>query len=294
MQGRVIALLLRLIGWLPLGFARRCGWLLGELNWRLNGREAKITRINIAHCFPSLAPPLQEQLVRDSLREWGRTVFEIPVVWRRSPRWLERHIVGIRNEALLHKALADERGLILLSPHLGNWEVAGFEMSRRTPMTTMYEPPRDPRLDQWIRRSRAKIGAELVPTNARGVMALIKTLKAGGAVGVLPDQEPELNGGRFVPFFGVSTLTMTLVHSLVSRTGAQVLFSFALRVPGGFELVLLEPEADVADTDVIRSVAALSRGVERCVKEAPAQYQWEYKRFKKRPEGEARVYPKKS
>lgn len=291
MQARVIALLLRLIGGLPLGLARRCGWLLGELSWRRNSREAKVTRINIGSCFPSLTPPLQERLVRESLREWGRTVFEIPVVWQRSPDWLARRIVGIRNEELLQKALADERGLIVLSPHLGNWEVAGFEISRRTPMTTMYEPPKDPRLDQRIQRSRAKIGAKLVPTSARGVLALIKTLKAGGAVGVLPDQEPELNSGRFVPFFGVSTLTMTLVHSLVSRTDAQVLFCFALRVPGGFELVILEPDADIADADVMRSVAALSRGMERCVTEAPAQYQWEYKRFKKRPEGEARIYP---
>lgn len=290
MKSSIITLLLRLIGWLPLGVARSCGWLLGELSWRLNSREAKITRTNIALCFPELSPEQQQQLTRDSMREWGCTVFEIPVVLQRSPQWLQQRIKSIRNEALLEQALAGPHGLIFLSPHLGNWEVAGLEMARRTSMTTMYEPPRDPKLDQWIRRTRAQTGARLVPTNARGVLALIKALKAGGTVGVLPDQEPELNSGRFVPFFGIDTLTMTMVHSLVSRTGARVLFCFALRVPGGFEVVFMEPEAAISADEVELSVAALSRGVERCVAEAPVQYQWEYKRFKKRPEGEARFY----
>ncbi len=292
MQARITALLLRLLGWLPLGVARACGWLLGECCWRLDTREAQTTRINIAHCFPTLSEPLQRQLARDSLREWGRTVFEIPVVWQRSAAWIERRILRTRNPELLTEALQSRRGLILLSPHLGNWEVAGLEMARRTPMTIMYEPPKEPRLDALIRRVRAKAGAELVPTNARGVLGLVRALEAGGTVGVLPDQEPELNGGEFVPFFGVSALTMTLVHSLVQRTGARVLFCFALRVRGGFELVFLEPDAAIADADRKRSVDALSRGVERCVQEAPAQYQWEYKRFKKRPEGEPRLYPR--
>lgn len=290
MKSRVITLLLRLIGWLPLGVARRCGWLLGELSWRLNSREAKVTRTNIARCYPSLSPEEQRRLARDSLREWGCTVFEIPVVLQRSSEWLQRRVLRVHNEALLDSALADSRGLICLSPHLGNWEVTGLEMARRAPMTTMYEPPRDPKLDQWIRQSRAQTGAQLVPTNARGVLALIKALKVGGLVGVLPDQQPDLSGGRFVPFFGINTLTMTLVHSLVSRTGARVLFCFSLRVPGGFEMFVMEPEAAIASDDVEESVAALSRGVERCVAEGPTQYQWEYKRFKKRPEGEERFY----
>lgn len=290
MKSRVITLLLRLIGWLPLGVARRCGWLLGELSWHFNSREAKVTRTNIALCYPALSPEEQQRLARASLREWGCTVFEIPVVLQRSSQWLQQRIKCVHNEELLDRAVADPRGLICLSPHLGNWEVTGLEVARRAPMTTMYEPPKDPKLDQWIRQSRAQTGAQLVPTNARGVLALIKALKAGGSAGVLPDQQPDLNSGRFVPFFGVDTLTMTLVHSLVSRTDAQVLFCFSLRVPGGFEMFVLEPEAALASDDVDESVAALSRGVERCVAEGPTQYQWEYKRFKKRPEGQERLY----
>jgi KDO2-lipid IV(A) lauroyltransferase len=122
------------------------------------------------------------------------------------------------------------------------------------------------------------------------VRALLKALKGNGMTAVLPDQEPDPEGGVFAPFFGVQALTMTLVHGLVSRTGCEVIMAYAKRVAGGWEIVFEEADPDIGDANVERAVAALNHSVETCIRDCPEQYHWEYKRFKKRPQGLPKLY----
>jgi Kdo2-lipid IVA lauroyltransferase/acyltransferase len=124
-----------------------------------------------------------------------------------------------------------------------------------------------------------------VPTNRQGVVQLLRALERGEIVGILPDQEPDLSGGEFAPFFGKDALTMTLAARLANKTGAAVLCGFARRLPesAGFELVYRRADPQVASTEPLLAATALNRSVEACVLEEPMQYQWEYKRFKKRP-----------
>ena len=112
---------------------------------------------------------------------------------------------------------------------------------------------------------------------------------------ILPDQQPKSRrrgAGVFAPFFGVPALTMVLLGRLARKTGAAVVFSFAERLPGnaGYRAHWVEAPAAIADADPVRAAAALNQGVEQCVRICPEQYQWSYKRFQARPEGESEVY----
>lgn len=140
--------------------------------------------------------------------------------------------------------------------------------------------------------AREKTGSKVFPTNRKGVAAMFNALRRGECAGILPDQEPELEGGVFVPFFGIEALTMTLVSKLARKTEAAVVFGYARRLPAaeGFELVFKLADPAIYSEDLAESVTALNAGVEACVREVPAQYQWEYKRFRKVPQGRSDHY----
>jgi len=158
--------------------------------------------------------------------------------------------------------------------------VIGLWLSPRTKMTSLYEPPKIAPLGRWIKSSREKSGATLVPTDVRGVAGLIKALKRGETTAILPDQKPGANGGVEVPFMGVPVPTMTLVTNLLKRSHSRALLATALREPGGWRLHFLPVNEDLYSDDQVTAVTALNDDVARIVALAPEQYQWEYKRFR--------------
>jgi len=198
----------------------------------------------------------------------------------------------IQGADLLDDALARQQGLVLLAPHLGNWELAGLYFSTRFSMAALYSAPNMKEMESYMSRVRGRGGSELVRADRRGVLRLFSILREGGVVGILPDQNPDASGGAFAPFFGVNVLTMKLVSRLVQKTEARALVTYAERLPGakGFRLVIEEVDERLYDPDTDVSVAGLNATVENVVRRIPAQYQWEYKRFKKRPPGEPNPY----
>ena len=291
LKSLIVIWLIRLAALLPLTFSRGLGGLLGWVNFRLGGSMRQVTEENLQLCFPQLAPPARRALACRSLIETGKTLTETAAIWLRPYTWLQRHIVAVTGGQLLTAAIAEQRGVLLLVPHLGNWEVVGLQLSEYTPVTSLYQPPDLPQLEALIRRGREKCGATLVPTDRRGVSALLRSLRRAGVVAILPDQVPDkTSGGEFADFFGVPALTMTLANNLIGRTGCRVLMAYARRVPRGFEVVYRQADPDIYSEDGARALAGLNRGVEQCVNAAPSQYQWEYKRFKKRPPGAPRLY----
>jgi KDO2-lipid IV(A) lauroyltransferase len=137
---------------------------------------------------------------------------------------------------------------------------------------------------------RGRFGNEIVPTTRRGITRLYRSLGNGEVVTILPDQVPE--SGDYVNFFGEKALTDRLISRLLAKTGAQVVCCFIKRLPRneGFTVCFREPDVDVYSTDNLVSMAGVNKSVEACVREAPAQYQWEYKRFRERPAGKLRIY----
>lgn len=289
MKNHFLPFLFRLLSCLPLGLLRGLGKCVGTLVWLSGTRSAKITFKNIQLCFPQLSPQEQRQLARRSLQETAKTAMEAGAIWRNSWSWLDKKILTKEGDHLLRAKVAEGKGVLVLAPHHGNWEVVAPYLASVAHLTAMYQPLENPEMDKLVLEGRSKLNISMAPTNRKGVMMLFKAIQSGGIVGILPDQVPESESGRVVaPFMGVPAWTMTLVHGLIQRTGCAVCSCYAERVKGGFNIVVMQADSDISSEDQLTSVAALNESVAACVKRAPEQYQWEYKRFRRLPE----EYPK--
>lgn len=291
-RARLVFWILRLLALLPLWLAHALGAAVGVVMGVIPNSLRRVAQVNIDACFPDWSTAARKRLVRQSLREGGKAVAELGALWLWPRERVLKLVREVRGGELVEQAVADGRGAIIAGPHLGAWELSGFYLASRWPMTSLYRPPRLTELEVAVRAARERGGATLVPTDAGGVRALFKALGRDELVGILPDQEPGLDSGAFAPFFGIAANTMVLLPRLAQKSGAPVLFVFAERLPWGrgyiFHLEAAPAGIDDPDTNV--ACAALNQGVEHCVRQAPAQYQWSYKRFKKRPEGQAKLY----
>jgi Kdo2-lipid IVA lauroyltransferase/acyltransferase len=286
-------IIIKILSCIPFALSRPIANLLGNLSVIFNSRNYQITLENLALCLPELDETERKELARRSLQETSKVIFETAHVWTKSRAWSLQHFIKETNKELLSKALASEKTTILLAPHLGNWEMFGPYLAEQKKITIMYLPPEDEALHQLIVNSRESVGIQLAPANRKGVLLVFKAAKNGEFIGILPDQEPDLESGEFAPFFNQPALTMTLVHKLIQRSDCTVVMGYAKRIPGGFEAVFREPDETIYSEDSATSLAGLNRSVESCVREVPEQYQWEYKRFKQHPSGEKKVFYRK-
>lgn len=286
--GRVAAeALLRSLAHVPPGVVYRAGGLFRQLARCTRSRH--VAERNLAVCLPELSPDARRAVALESCAHFARAVLEAPRLWSEAPGRLAGRVEAVAGDEVIADTLAAGRGVLLLVPHLGSWELMGLWCSARWPMTSLYRP-QHPAVDRYIRRARERHGARLVPTTAGGVRALYEALSAGGLVGMLPDHVPR-TGGVFAPFCGEPALTTTLPARLLARTGAAAVMGYALRLPGGrFRLRFERAPETLADPDPERAAAALNEAVARCIRMAPEQYLWAYKRFKARPPGAAPVY----
>ncbi|MEN8178858.1 MAG: lysophospholipid acyltransferase family protein [Pseudomonadota bacterium] len=288
---RILIRIFRSLSILPLKWLHRIGWLFGRLFILIPNRERRVTEINLKLCFPHLPEVERLSLRNRSLEQAGRTVTEMAAIWFWSVERVLGQIESITGEE--HLSRDPEQGLIVLAPHLGCWEIIGLSLSKKGQLVTLYRPPKQKALEPIIKTARERSGAELVPTDGRGVKRLYKVLRSGGITGILPDQQPDSNKGSvFAPFFGVPALSMLLINRLAQKTGAKVVFCYAERLPGGqgFSIHYLPAPEGIDATDPVDAGSALNRGVESCIKRCPDQYQWSYKRFKDQPEGARSPY----
>jgi KDO2-lipid IV(A) lauroyltransferase len=285
LKNSILVLLLQSFAFLPLRVSRALGRGVGHLIYALKLTPVHVTRVNLRRCHPELSDIAIEQRCKQRMLQLGQAFFETPRVWSSSNAWLQTKILSIEGMDLLQASLDDDPGTLIIIPHLGNWEVIGLWLSPQTKMTSLYEPPKIAPLGRWIKSSREKSGATLVPTDVRGVAALIKALKRGETTAILPDQQPGQNSGIVVPFMGVPVPTMTLVTNLINRSGSRALLATALREPGGWRLHFLPVSEELYSEDQVTAVSALNNDVARLVALAPDQYQWEYKRFRVQPDG---------
>ncbi|MDJ0807579.1 MAG: lysophospholipid acyltransferase family protein [Gammaproteobacteria bacterium] len=283
---RFLIPLFRFLSILPLRWQHRLGWLIGRLYILIPNRERDVTEINLQLCFPASSSAERMSLRNRSLEQAGRTLMEMAAIWFWPIERVLSLIVSVSGEEHLQRK--PQQGLIVLAPHLGCWEIAGLYLAKQGGVVSLYRPPRQSALETIVKAARERSGAQLVPTNARGVKRLYRVLQTGGITGILPDQQPDSNKGSvFAPFFGVPALTMLLINRLVQKTGSKVVFCYALRLPGGqgFAVHYLPAPDGIDAADPRVAGGALNQGVETCIAACPEQYQWSYKRFKDQPEG---------
>jgi Kdo2-lipid IVA lauroyltransferase/acyltransferase len=283
-------LLLRITALLPLPVAHAIGYLFGWLFYLVQNPHREIARRNIALCLPELSPRERRHLLRRVLIETGKTAMESPIMWLSSRTRTLSLIREVEGQEVLDQALGRGKGGIIAAPHLGSWELVSLYCSTFSPSTSLYRPLRRPSLEPLIHKARTRFGANLVPTDTKGVRALFQALAANELVVIPPDQDPRDAGGVFVPFFGIQANTMTLVSRLAQKSGATPVLGVAERLSWGRGFRMHYFPIEIDNDSLEGQVAAINRTLEEAVRRFPAQYQWSYKRFRTRPEGEGAIY----
>lgn len=219
--------------------------------------------------------------VRPAVAHTGRMVAELPRLWFGAAPPVEWD-----NVACIDSAYARGQGVILLTPHLGCFEVAALALAARYhadhgPLTVLYRPARKAWIAPLVAASRQRPGLAAVPTTLAGVRHMIRALRQGQAVGLLPDQVPPEGLGLWAPFFGRPAYTMTLAVRLAQQAGAQVRLVWGERLPAGrgYRVHARELRAPLA-ASLPDAVAQLNAEIEVLIRECPQQYLWSYGRYK--------------
>lgn len=295
LKRRLALFFVRCFACLPLRLAQALGGALGWLACLFPHRERNTATINIGLAYADKDPAWRKRLLRAHYVEAGKTFAETCGIWTRPGEAYLSKVRRVEGLELLDAARAAGEGVILLVPHLGNWEIAANWCTSRFPVTGLYRPGDYPEIDQLMREGRQQYMGTAVPTDASGVRAMLKTLSSGGTLFILPDHEPDFSGGEFAPLFGVPALTGVLTSRFVNgRHPARALMLYAKRLPRGegWDVIFREPDPQLRNEDLGTSLAALNRSIEALIHECPEQYQWTYKRFKRRLRGTPRIYPK--
>ncbi|GAA6136088.1 lysophospholipid acyltransferase [Oceaniserpentilla sp. 4NH20-0058] len=263
------------------------GSAIGSLLCLTHSRMYKVTQRNIELCYPDLPKAGQQSLVKQSVKETTKAITEIGIAWGGSKEKFARNaamIEHVRNQDLFDEALAKGDGIMILTPHLGNWEFISSWLPQRCDLMALYKTAKMPGFEKAMLKAREDSGATLVAGTARGVKGLFDHYKNKKVIMILPDQEPAPKSGVWADFFGVSTLTPKVVHSMIKKNPqGTVLFAYVIRTKNGFELIFRGLSDDIYNEDVNISAQAMNKGIEECIADAPAQYQWDYKRFKQHP-----------
>ena len=183
LKTQLARVLFRLVALLPLAVLRGLGMAIGWLLWRLNTRAARVTQTNIALCFDELDEASQHALVRESMLQTGITSLELIKVLLQPSARTARYFKQVEGEELVGRLRDEGRGVLMLVPHLGNWEAVGVWLGQRQKtVTALYQPPKQAFVEPIIKEAREKQGNLLYPTDTRGVRAVLKALKRGEAV----------------------------------------------------------------------------------------------------------------
>jgi KDO2-lipid IV(A) lauroyltransferase len=300
---RALASLLYALAWiagrLPWSWVQALGGAIARLWQRIDAREARVATRNLELAFPGMPGIERERLRQRILATTARQALETLRFWTR-PHAANLALIRERHGTdLFDAAIASGRGVIVVAPHFGNWELLNQWLASRTPIAVLYRPPESAVGEAFLQRVRRDAAGRVtqVPAEGAAVRQLVRVLKSGGVVGILPDQQPKAGEGVLAPFFGKQALTMALLPRLAARTGAQVLFAWCERIegPAAAPVFALHVEAapeGIGAEDTVAGATALNAAVETIARRDPAQYQWTYKRYTLRPpeSGETNPY----
>ena len=285
MISAVLMLLLKLLARLPLPVLHGLGIVLGWLIYWAPGRHSGRLRSNLFESGLCVPGADCRRLLRQTIGESGKAVVELLPVWLRPYDQVLKLIKGRSGWEHLDATRDAGKGIILIGPHIGCFEMINLYYAAQHPFTAMYKPPRKPVLAELMLAGRQRGQATLVPTDLSGVRAQLAALKRHEAIGILPDQVASGGDGVWAPFFGRPAYTPTLVSSLQRKTDAASFFIAAERLSWGrgYHLHVFPLDTPLPE-DKISAATLINQGVENVVRRFPAQYLWSYNRHK-RPGG---------
>ncbi len=289
---KIAKALLYLLSLLPLRANLKLGAVVGHLCYLLPNRHSRTIEHNLALCYPDMDDQERRQLLRNNLAETGKNLTELGPFWCWDKNKVTSLVCSQSGTEHLTRALSQNKGVIIAAPHTGAWELIGLKFTADRPMHFLYRPGRKSTFDSLIINARERFGGKCYPITRRGLSALVRALKRGEVIGILPDQEPADEHGVFAPFFGHPAYTMTFVSNLAQKTGAPIVFAAMQRQQdnAGYHLHFFPSDEALVSTDPLTAASALNHHVEQCIAVAPDQYMWNYKRFKKTPPGSEKRY----
>jgi len=285
---RALLFFLPLLSRLPHRLALALGGAVGTLAWYLVPRERRLALTHLALALPELTAPERARIGRASFANLGRSALELAGISRLQPKLAAIVHLGEEERALLREAHAEGKGCVFVACHLGNWELLARRVALEGfPCGTVAREAQDPRLTALLERARLDAGVEVLwrgrPGLARG---LLRLLRAGAFVGLLIDQDTDVQG-FFVPFFGQPAFTPRAAGDLAVRTGAPMLFGCLHRVAPGVHRVVLRriavQQTGDREADSLAATASATRAIEEEVRLRPDEWVWMHRRWRTKP-----------
>lgn len=279
--------LMALFGNLPGAIGRPLGRFLGFLLRMLARARVRVAARNLELCFPEFDAAQRARLLKRSFASIGEGAYEFARAWWGSTRGLEvAHIQGLETLAELQR---QGRGVLLLSGHFLTLEICGRLLCQHIELAGFYRRHEQPPLEWAVKRGRSRYAVAMFAREE--LRSAIRHVKQGGLLWYAPDQDIRGKDSVFAPFFGISANTFAATHHLARLTGAAVVPFFHHRDGNGRYVMRIGAALpDFPTQDVIADTAAVNSLIEQMVREAPDEYLWIHKRFKTRPEGEAKLY----
>ena len=273
--------LVRALARLPLPVLQSIGGVVGRLVYRFSAGHRRYFDANLAQAVGS---ELAKKISVRTQTEGGKTVFELPWLWLHPREQVLQTLHSVEGWQHVQAARAKGKGILFLTPHLGCFEItAQYAASQpdAAPITVLFRPPRQRWAESILRYGRTREGMQIAPADLSGVRRLIRALKSGESVGLLPDQVPAAGQGAWLPWFGKPAYTMTLAARL-AQTGASVIFAYAERLPEGrgFILSCRPPLSPLPVDDLEETAAAINQELMQLISCCPEQYLWGYNRYK--------------
>jgi Kdo2-lipid IVA lauroyltransferase/acyltransferase len=288
-MSRLVFALMWLVHWLPMWAIAAVGNLAGTVAFWLIPERRRVTRINLAKCFPQMPAAARERLARAHFRAFMRSFVEHALLW-----WASRDRIMrlVRLEGLEHLRAAAGHPVILVAPHFVGLDAAYTRLGCEIEIAGLYAHQKNPVYDRLLLRGRTRFGLSQAIPRQDGVRAVIASIRSGRPFYYAPDLDFGRKDAVFVPFFGVTAATITGVSRLAKLTRAKVLPCVARMLPGGggYVVTILPAWENFPTDDFTADTRRVNAFIEEQAQSMPEQYYWVHKRFKTRPHGEASPY----
>lgn len=264
--------------------ARAIGWLV----YQLVARRREVALTNLAIAFPELSLGERQAIAKAHLGAFIVSVIDRFALWEGPTDRLET-MVKVSGWSRLQSARA-AGPVIVLAPHFLGLDAGGLYLSSKLPVVSVYAQQKSQRLTEAMTAGRSRFPDTSLVLRNEGLRSVLRHVKQGKVLYLLPDMDLGARDAVFVPFFGIDAATVTTVSRLARMTGAQVLPTVTRLHGDHYQLEIFPPWTDLALIDPMEAASRMNAFIEARVLEDPHQYLWTHRRYKTRPPGEAPVY----
>jgi KDO2-lipid IV(A) lauroyltransferase len=287
---QLVILVMRALALLPLGVIRALGWVLGYVLYVLIAPRRRVILINLQLCFPHLSKSQRNKLARRNCVIFTQALLDRAWIWHASEK-VVRSRLRLTGEI---SDLTNPGAVVIFAPHFYGMDAGGTAIMQQTPRagSTVYVPQPNATIDAWVLKGRNRFGDTKAIARAAGSKAVLRVLREGRLLYLLPDMDFGVRDSVFVPFFGVSTATVPSLARFAKMGNARVVPVITRLTSQGYETHVYPAWKNYPSDDLIADTARMNKELENYILDMPEQYYWVHKRFKTRPAGQASFYTK--